>query len=190
MKDFMFGLRCATLSSLMYHRDEQRTRWWPILVFGDAMSFTWFRGIYDPVHYSAEGLLWWRGWGQHRWKIRPGDLILVHGSAHEVVRVDYRALEVVTRCGRHDLYQCCDRADPSLCVFWTPPVTEWMLAHAERRTVRVTYYWSDDCYTIDVVCGDDVIEELYQADDYAWAELCAASVAAIKKYDISRVDVY
>lgn len=67
-------------------------------------------------------------------------------------------------------------------------------ALSTRRTVRLTYFRRADRYTIDVVCGDDVLSEqavidgrVLGADELA--ESWATRLATAMRLDVSRVDV-
>lgn len=93
-------------------RRGELLRWCPLFLSCGAVSWIWWRGIYWPIASTVNQFMWWRGWGAHRWRVRPGDDVLMHGVELETVRaVDYRKATVTTDSGTHGLVQCCDPVD-------------------------------------------------------------------------------
>jgi len=110
VKVFLDGLIMTAEAAHRHWRP--RVTLWPLRVAWDVVTFTWWRGIYWPVADRINAVLWWCGWGQHRWRCHRGDLVRVHGAElQQVLARDYRKGTVATVSGTHDVVQCCDR-DP------------------------------------------------------------------------------
>lgn len=105
MSEYLTGLR-SLLRSARAHYVTQ-TPLWPLCVIWEAVSFTWWRGVYWPIADLLNIIFWYFGW-RGRWKARVGDVILVHDTPNTVRAIDHRALTVTTDSGVHSRPQCCD----------------------------------------------------------------------------------
>jgi hypothetical protein len=63
-------------------------------------------------------VLWRLGVGAHRYPVRVGGWVRVHGLPEVVRSVDWRARTVTTLTGTHDLVHCCDPDEPARVRTW------------------------------------------------------------------------
>lgn len=105
MSEYLNGLRSLLRSARAHYATQ--TPLWPLCVIWEAVSFTWWRGVYWPVSARLNIIFWYFGWFG-RWKARVGDVILVHDTPNTVRAIDHRALTVTTDSGVHSRPQCCD----------------------------------------------------------------------------------
>jgi hypothetical protein len=107
VNEFIAGLKLTVVGARAEY--GPLTRLWPLRIAWDVVTFTWWRGVYWPVADRINALLWWGGWGEYRWRCRPGDLIRVHDGDPELVLArNYLKGTVETATGMHDVMQCCD----------------------------------------------------------------------------------
>lgn len=106
MNDFCRGLVAVLCGAGTHYRT--RTPVWPLFVARDVAAFTWWRGVYWPLADEWNVTAWRHGLGAHRYRVRPGDVIYVHGTPNTVLATNLRKGLVFTSSGIHDLVQCCD----------------------------------------------------------------------------------
>jgi hypothetical protein len=106
MSGFLHGLRAtAHTARAYYYRTDAPL--WRLLVARDVAAYAFGRGVQEPLLVEWNTTAWRHGWGRGRWRVRPGDVILVHGTPNTVRAVNFRLGWVLTDSGVHDLANCC-----------------------------------------------------------------------------------